>query len=330
MNVFVGGLPPSVAIAIFGLLMVMVLVGAMLYQMSFGPRARLERRMASVVGASQKKGRAAASGGARKRQTIKLKDRDQTKKKSYMERLQDDIAQAGLAVTPGRFLLISAVVAVVSTAAYMLYGLPRIGAPFFLITAGVGLPRFFLNFRRKRRVQKFIALFPDALDVIVRGIKSGLPVGECINLIGREMPDPVGTEFRLLAEAQRLGMSMDEALKRTTDRVPNPELRFFAIVLMIQQQTGGNLADTLAKLSDVLRQRKKMRDKVQAMSSEAKASASIIGSLPIIVTALLAFVASDYIGLLFSTSTGHMLIGAGLGVMGFGVFVMRQMINFDI
>lgn len=323
-------IPPGVVVTILGLFLFMGLLGGLLYQVAFGPRARLQKRMAAVLGTSQKRGVKLGGVAQQKKRSLKLKDRDDTKKKSFKDKVQEQIAQAGLSWTWKRYLVICAVCGVGATLAYWLFKMPPVGLPFAAVTGALGLPKFFLNFRRKRRVNRFILLFPDALDVIVRGIRSGLPVGECINLIGREMPDPVGTEFRLLAEAQRLGVTMDEAMRRAVERVPNQELRFFAIVLSIQQQTGGNLADTLAKLSDVLRQRKKMRDKVAAMSSEAKASASIIGSLPFALSGLLALISPDYIGLLFSTGTGHTILGIGFGIMAFGIFVMKQMINFEI
>ncbi len=325
-------LPPAVLAIIVGLILLMAALGGLLYQLAFGPRARLQRRVATIAGTGVRKAKAGIGAGSPRRRhvQVKLKDREQGDRKGYMARLRDEIGQAGLAVSPRRFLSLSLVFALAATGVYLVLSLPPIGAPFFLLTAAVGLPKAFLRFRCGRRVKKFVALFPDALDIIVRGIRSGLPVGECINVIGREMPEPVGSEFRLISEAQRLGVSLDEALRRTTERVPNPELRFFAIVLLIQQQTGGNLADTLAKLSDVLRQRKRMRDKVQAMSSEAKSSAAIIGSLPVIVSGLLSVVSPEYIALLFTTTTGYLLIGLGLGVMSLGIFVMRQMINFEI
>jgi tight adherence protein B len=173
-------------------------------------------------------------------------------------------------------------------------------------------------------------VFPDAIDVIVRGVRSGLTVGECLNIIGSESPDPVGPEIRMVIEAIKLGQTMGDAMQRMSDRIPSPEFRYFTIVLGTQQTTGGNLAETLAKLSDVLRQRKKMRDKVQAMSSEAKASASIIGSLPLLVMGALTVLAYDYVSLLFTTSPGKFMLALSVCIMGMGVLVMRKMINFDM
>jgi tight adherence protein B len=181
-----------------------------------------------------------------------------------------------------------------------------------------------------RRIANFTASFADAIDIITRGIRSGLPISETFNIIVQDMPDPLGAEFRILVESQRLGVTLDAALARACERVPTAELRFFAIVLSIQQSTGGNLAETLAKLSDVLRGRKRLRDKIQAMSGEAKASAVIIGALPPLVGLLLAAVAPHYIGILLAAPIGHVILGAGAGLMGVGILVMRQMINFDI
>jgi tight adherence protein B len=161
-------------------------------------------------------------------------------------------------------------------------------------------------------------------------VRSGLTVGECLNIIGTESPDPVGPEIRLVNEAIKLGQTMGDALQRMSDRIPSPEFRYFTIVLGTQQTTGGNLAETLAKLSDVLRQRKKMKDKVQAMSSEAKASAGIIGSLPLLVMGALSFLAPDYIALLFTTKSGNFMLALSCVIMGTGVLVMRKMINFDM
>jgi tight adherence protein B len=210
------------------------------------------------------------------------------------------------------------------------FGLPPILLPAVGLVAFLGIPKFVLNYRIKRRLKKFIAAFPDAIDIIVRGVRSGLTVGECLTIIGQESPDPVGPEFRLVNEAIKLGQPMADALQRMSDRLPSPEFRYFTIVLGTQQQTGGNLAETLAKLSDVLRQRKKMRDKVQAMSSEAKASAGIIGSLPLFVMGALSFLAPDYVALLFTTETGRFMLAICVVVMGCGVMVMRKMINFDM
>lgn len=324
-------LPPFVVVVILGLLLLLGAMGTVLYSTTFGPRARLQRRMNALFGGGRKASKQIASGTARRKSIQgKLKNIEDARNKRRGYKLREALMQAGLSMTPRQFFLGSALFAAAAATAYAATGLPQIGIVLVAIIAGLGVPKFVLNFLIKRRLKLFTKNFADAIDVIVRGIKSGLPVGECMALIGREMAPPVGTEFRLITEAQRLGVPLEEALDKAVQRVPTAELKFFAIVLSIQAQTGGNLAETLSKLSEVLRMRKKMRDKVQAMSSEAKASAGIIGSLPFIVTALLGIVAPDYVGLLFTHPTGHLLLGISAVIMSVGIFVMRQMINFDM
>jgi tight adherence protein B len=195
---------------------------------------------------------------------------------------------------------------------------------------GLGLPRWLLNFLRKRRFKKFLNVFPDAVDVIVRGVKAGLPLGDCLRVIAQESAEPVRTEFRLAVEATALGLSLGEASERIVERVPVPEASFFSIVINIQQKAGGNLSEALGNLSRVLRDRKKLKNKVQAVSSEAKASAAIIGSLPFIVGILVWFISPRYIELLWLTQGGRIVIGVCLTWMLIGCLVMRKMINFDV
>lgn len=325
-------LPIAVIVIVLGLLLLLGAAGTILYLMAFGERARLQRRIHGLFGngGARKGGKSPANPMVRRKSIQgKLKGLEQVRNKRRGYKLREALMQAGLAMTPQRFFVASALSAVLFALVYMATGLPQLGALGAALIGGLGVPKLVLNFLIKRRLKAFTKNFADAIDVIVRGIKSGLPVGECMALIGREMAPPVGTEFRLIVEAQRLGVPLDEALQKAVERVPTAELKFFAIVLGIQAQTGGNLAETLSKLSDVLRMRKRMRDKVAAMSSEAKASAGIIGSLPFIVGGLLALVAPDYIGILFTHPTGHMLLTASGLVMSFGIFVMRKMINFD-
>ena len=192
------------------------------------------------------------------------------------------------------------------------------------------LPGWFLSSLYKRRQKKFTREFANALDVIIRGVRSGLPIGECLQIIGREIPDPVGEEFRNLVEGQKIGLTLPELLQRGLQRMPTKEYKFFAIVLQIQQETGGNLADTLENLSTVLRERKQMRDKANALSSEAKSSAAIIGALPFFVMGGISAVNGEYMSVLFDTKAGHITMACGLGWMGLGIIVMRNMINFKM
>ena len=251
-------------------------------------------------------------------------------KKSRVEAINDLILQAGLNITVGTYFVISAVIGVVAALAVLIGGLPLYQAGLALLIGGLLVPKFFLKKFAKNRQKKFTTNFADAIDLIIRGIRSGLPINECFSVIAREFDPPLGEEFRLLVEGQNLGLTIEELMAKGIKRLPTAEYKFFAIVTQIQRQTGGNLAETLANLSSVLRERKKMRDKAQAMASEAKASSMIIGSLPFIVGILLSVVNPSYIATLFTTDTGNMLVGGGLFWMFCGSMVMRSMINFDM
>ena len=194
--------------------------------------------------------------------------------------------------------------------------------------AGLGLPRWALGFLSKRRVKTFTAAFPDATDVIVRGIKSGLPVHDCLKIIAHEAPRPLNEEFAKVVENLGLGLSIDQCLEKMYARMPTSEVRFFAIVLGIQQKTGGNLAEALNNLSVVLRARKLMKEKIKAMSGEAVASAGIIGSLPVCIMVLVGLTTPSYMVPLFADPRGHVDLMIGAFWMSCGVFVMRKMINF--
>jgi tight adherence protein B len=336
----IGADPRLVMAAIAALAAVFVLLlGFGIYAVVTAPQARLKRRISAVVGeplpalAIPGAGRGKDVQGAAKRKKQiqqRLKDAEEAQKKRRGSKLKEQLVYAGWKISPAQFLLYSAICGVALTAGAALFKMPLIVLPAVAAVGFLGIPKFILNFAIKRRLKKFVAAFPDAIDIIVRGVRSGLTVGECLNIIGTESPDPVGPEIRLVNEAIKLGQTMGEALQRMSDRIPSPEFRYFTIVLGTQQTTGGNLAETLAKLSDVLRQRKKMRDKVAAMSSEAKASAGIIGSLPLCVMGALSFLAPDYVSLLFTTKPGNLMLVISLLVMGTGVLVMRKMINFDM
>jgi len=319
--------------------LVILLLGFGIYAAATAPQARLRRRISAVVGdplpviaLPGAAGRKDQQAGAKRKKQIqeRLKHAEEARQKRRGSRLRETLVYAGLKITPTQFLLYAFIGGTVITGLGWYFGTPSFLLPAIALIGYLGVPRFVIKFRIKRRLKKFIAAFPDSIDIIVRGVRSGLTVGECLAIIGQESPDPVGPEFRLVNEAIKLGQPMAEALQRMSDRLPSPEFRYFTIVLGTQQQTGGNLAETLAKLSDVLRQRRKMRDKVQAMSSEAKASAAIIGSLPLFVMGALSFLAPEYIALLFTTSTGKFMLAICVCVMGTGVMVMRKMINFDM
>lgn len=262
--------------------------------------------------------------------SLKDLEKRQQEKNKKSQSMKARLAQTGLPLSIGRFYLFSAVFGFVVMVAAFILGAPLaiiLGLPF---AAGVGLPRWIVGFLIKRRQKKFLDEFPNALDVITRSLRSGLPLNDAIRLVAADAREPVKTEFRRLVEAQQVGLSVADACARMTISLPLQEVNFFAIVIAIQSQAGGNLSEALNNLARVLRERKKMKAKVQALSMEAKASACIIGALPFIVATLVYLTSPQYIMVLFTDPRGHLiLIGAGIW-MSVGIFFMRQMINFDI
>jgi len=239
------------------------------------------------------------------------------------------LEQAGLNWSRRTFIIFSVVCGTVACAVLFFLHAPLYACLAFGFAGAIGLPRWIINFLRKRRMKKFLDEFANAMDVIVRGVKAGLPLNDCIRMIALEAAEPVKTEFRQIAETQALGVPLGEAVNKLPERMPVPEATFFAIVVGIQQKSGGNLAETLANLSRVLRERRKMFSKIKAMSMEAKASAAIIGALPIIVMGLVYLTSPQYISLLFTDPMGHLILGASALWMFIGIMVMRRMINFD-
>ena len=204
-----------------------------------------------------------------------------------------------------------------------------LGALGLAFAAGFGLPRWTLGYLKKRREKAFLKALPDAVDVIVRGIKAGLPLFESIKVVAADAPEPLRGEFLAIIETQAIGMPLGDACVRLYERMPVPEANFFGIVIAIQQKSGGNLSEALGNLSKVLRDRKRMAEKIQAMSMEAKASAGIIGSLPPIVMLLVYLSTPDYISLLWTHPTGQLMLVGCVIWMSMGIFVMKRMINFD-
>jgi tight adherence protein B len=312
----------------------MLAVGGLLYAFVYpylSGEAKAEKRQAALQKSTVRRvGDRSNDPMQRRKQVIESLKELEAKGKSKKLTLDARIAQAGLSWSKQKFYICSAVagllfgglVYVVSDDLFRALGAAAVG--------GLGLPRWLLNFLRKRRFKKFLNVFPDAVDVIVRGVKAGLPLGDCLRVIAQESAEPVRTEFRLAVEATALGLSLGEASERIVERVPVPEASFFSIVINIQQKAGGNLSEALGNLSRVLRDRKKLKNKVQAVSSEAKASAAIIGSLPFIVGILVWFISPRYIELLWLTQGGRIVIGVCLTWMLIGCLVMRKMINFDV
>jgi tight adherence protein B len=258
-----------------------------------------------------------------------LKDLDARRLKEKKIPLSSRLTQAGLPWTPQKFMLVSGALGIVGFAMALLFGGGLLAAGGLAFAGGFGLPRWGLSFLKKRREKKFLRALPDAVDVIVRGIKAGLPLFDSIKVVAADAPEPLKGEFIAIIETQAIGMPLGEACARLFERMPVPEANFFGIVVAIQQKSGGNLSEALGNLSKVLRDRKKMAEKIQAMSMEAKASAGIIGSLPPIVMLLVYLTTPDYISLLWTHPTGQLMLCGCLIWMSIGIFVMKKMINFD-
>lgn len=250
-------------------------------------------------------------------------------KRSSSPPLMLRIEQAGLTWTRRTFLIVSIVSGITIALITKVAGAPIWAAAAFGVAGLLGVPRWYVNFRRKRRLKKFLSEFANAMDVIVRGVKAGLPLNDCIKIIANEAAEPVKSEFRHIMETQAMGVPLPEAVAKLRERVPEPEASFFSIVISIQSRAGGNLSEALGNLSRVLRERKRMKGKIAAMSGEAKASAAIIGALPVIVMALVYVTSPGYISLLFTTQLGNVIMGCSAIWMFLGVLVMRKMINFD-
>ncbi len=245
--------------------------------------------------------------------------------------LADRLARTGRAISVGSYVVICLLTtAVLAVAMIQVFAFPPAPSLLGALGLGVGLPHFVIGYMIARRTNAFIGQFPEAIELIVRGIKSGLPVTEEIGVVGKEMGDPVGTEFRKIADALRFGQTLEESLWATANRLGIPEFNFFVISLSVQRETGGNLAETLENLADILRRRRIMKLKIKAMSSEARASAYIIGSLPFLMLGILFLVSPAYIVELFTDIRGNMMAGGALFLQALGVFIMFKMVRFDI
>jgi tight adherence protein B len=258
-----------------------------------------------------------------------IKDEEKERKKKRLN-LRTMIAQAGLEMSVRTFWVISVMSAIALFVLPMFLGAPLLVAGLGGFVGGLGLPRWFLGFLRRRRQNTFLNDFADAIDVMVRGLKAGLPVSEAMKIIATESGPPVGPEFLDVVDGQKIGITLDQGIERMVERMPLSEVNFLAIVMAIQSKTGGNLSEALSNLSRVLRERKKMKAKIRSVSQEAKSSAAIIGSLPFIITGALLILNPNYLNPMFETSIGNMLIVGSLTWMGIGVLVMRKMINFEI
>lgn len=319
-------------------------IGGVLYALllpSLKDQDNRNRRISSVKASK-------TDSGSKKAETDKLQE-GQRRRKQISESLEDleqknqardkankkpslkvQIKQAGLKTDIKTFYIYSAITAIVFAGLALISGVPPIYCLGIAFAAGFGLPRWVIGYLKNKRIKQFLTEFPNSIDIIVRAIKSGLPLNDGLRLIATEAREPVRAEFRRIVEAQQLGMSVPEACGRMQETMPCAEANFFAIVIQIQAQAGGNLSEALGNLSVVLRSRAQMKAKVQAMSMEAKASAGIIACLPPAVMGMVYLTSPDYIITLFVTNVGLIILGGSLLWMAIGVFVMKQMINFEI
>ncbi len=298
-----------------------------------GDSGASKKRLAAVSGSPVAS--AAVRGGAdnnaqrRKNVTALLKDLDkqQVEHKKRVT-LRRRIEQAGLTITPRSFWLLSATAALIAVGGARISGQGLLATLLIAVPVGLGLPRWVLNFLKTRREKAFTNHFANAIDVIVRSVKSGLPTNEALKIVAREIPDPVGSEFTKLVEGLKVGVTLEAGLKRMFESMPTAEVSFFGIVMSIQAKSGGNLSEALSNLSFVLRDRKRLQGKIKAMSSEAKASATIIGALPPSVMGMVYLSAPDYISKLFTERMGNIMLAGCVVWMTIGILVMKKMISF--
>jgi tight adherence protein B len=317
-----------VLVAVFGVLA----AGGVAFAFS-GNTGATKKRLAVAAGgpsfATTARATTDANQQRRKNVTALLKDleKQQADRKQRIT-LRRRIEQAGLSITPRVFWMLSATGALIAIGGCILFHQSLIAIALVAVGVGLGLPRWVLNFLKARREKAFTAEFANAIDVIVRSVKSGLPTNEALKIVAREISDPVGSEFNKLVEGLKVGVTLEQGLKKMFDSMATAEVSFFGIVMTIQQKSGGNLSEALANLAFVLRDRKRLQGKIKAMSSEAKASAMIIGSLPPGVMLLVYITTPAYISTLFTERMGNLMLLGSAVWMTIGILVMKKMISF--
>jgi len=322
------------------------LILAVLYPYFAAP-AVSQKRLGMVAGGGA--GKAKGSGSLLDRLGDNKKDARRKQIEESLKQLEEEekerkrkltlavrISRAGLKVNEKQFYAYSLIFGII-TGLGVFVALGEAREPLKSLLAGgafivgsLGLPRWYLSFLARRRQNKFLNDFPDAIDIMVRGLRSGLPVTDAMKVISTEIPEPVGPEFIEIVEGQKVGIPVDQGVERMYERIPLPEVNFLAIVISIQKQTGGNLSETLSNLSRVLRDRKKMKAKIKAISQEAKSSAAIIGALPFVIMGGMQLLNPGYLNPLWDTKIGNMLVAGSAVWMTTGILVMRKMINFKI
>jgi tight adherence protein B len=299
-----------------------------------GESKRLRRRLAQItVGEAGR--HAAASQQSLRRETAdsSIASFDKLIKRWVPQpaKLRARLAATGHRISLGEYVLACFLVAIISFSARLAYGeLPLLVSTLIALGSGIGIPHSVVSFMIKRRSSRFTMLLPEAIDLIVRGLRSGLPITESIKVVGQEIPDPVGIEFRRIIESFALGMTLDDALWAAAERLNVSEFRFFAISLSVQQETGGNLTETLDNLAEILRRRKQLKLKIRALTGEARASAAILGSLPFIMFGTLLLIRPEYVDVMLTTHQGHVMLGMGFGSIALGIGIMIKMTKFEI
>ncbi len=311
-------------------MLVVLLGGGAIMAFAGGANERSQKRIAALAKPELRVAKSDPTAARKKNMQTALKEfeRKQAEKKTTMT-LRRRLDQAGLAGTSENvFWIASGVAGVVAGLLCLVEQEGLLIIVLAVFATALGLPRWVLSFLKKRREKKFTSDFANAIDVIVRSVRSGLPTSDALRIVAQEFRDPVGGEFRKLTEGMKVGLTIEQGLRKMYESMPTAEVNFFGIVMTIQQKTGGNLSEALGNLAGVLRDRKRLQGKIKAMSSEAKASAMIIGSLPPGVGTIVYLTTPDYISTLFTKPTGHLLLGFCVIWMGLGIAVMRQMINF--
>lgn len=311
-------------------------VGALVYVLVMplmGDERKASKRVASVAqGQNKSRVRSALQPQSlqmRKKVQDTIKEIEAKEKARNRVTLRIKLIRAGLSITPWTYYLASAAAGFFGGLIVFVTGSSLLVSLLVAFVGGVGLPRWYVKRRTKRRQAKFLFEFANAIDIIVRGVKSGLPLNDCLQIIAAEAPEPVKSAFADLIEQQKVGVPLSRAFERTYERMPLQEVNFFAIVIAIQGQTGGNLAEALSNLSQVLRERFRLQAKIKVFCAEANTSAAIIGALPLCVMGLVYLSTPAYIGLLFTEKLGNMMLIASAIWMLIGVLIMRKMINFD-
>lgn len=324
---------PEFIIFVMGIL---ALAAGGVYFLFLSPAARNKRKMREKMKSLSEKEKKLKD--AESREMSLRRDDDRTALDRLARRvlprpevLRNRLEATGKKITIGKYLMICTIVGVGAGVCYWLFtDYPVAAAPFVGIAAGAFLPHKYVNRLIDKRREDFVAGLAEGLDLIVRGVKSGLPVAETISVVSEEMEGPIAEEFGRVTEDTRVGMTLEQALWAAAERVGAPEMKFFVVVLTVQRETGGNLSETLDNLSEMVRSRKQMKLKVKAMSSEARASQYILGGLPFAIAGLLLLIAPDYISLLWTTGAGKKIMMVGGAMLATGWWVMGRMVNFEI